>query len=96
MKKRMLIAASLMFVVGAAVGQTEDKLRCIGKPIDSVRVNFISLAEDFLDVTLVADKETLSFFKKKHIPWSLDEDVLVYQTHSYDTIDYLFGRIDTI
>ena len=56
-----------MFVVGAAVGQTEDKLRCIGKPIDSVRVNFISLAEDFLDVTLVADKETLSFFKKKHI-----------------------------
>ena len=44
----------------------------------------------------MSDRHTLSLFKTEHPPLRLSENVLIYQTHSHDTIDHLFSRIRII
>lgn len=99
MKHYLLFAFFLFLVIGESSGQKvyeQNNSHCSGESIDSVYVNFVSLGEDFLNVTLVADKWNLSFFKKKYNSHFLTEDTLIYQTHAFDTIDYLFSRIRII
>lgn len=69
---------------------------CMAQSIDSVHVTFNSLETGLLRVHLMSDRHTLSFFKEEYPPLRHFENLLIYQTHSYDTIDYLFSRIDII
>lgn len=69
---------------------------CVAQSIDSVRVTFTSLEAGLLNVHFTSNRHTLSFFKEEYPPLRHFENVLIYQTHSYDTIDYLFSRIKII
>jgi len=69
---------------------------CKAQPIDSIHVTFVSLGEGPLELHLVSDRYTLSLFKTEYPPLRLSENVLIYQTHSYDTIDLLFSRTKII
>lgn len=69
---------------------------CMAQSIDSVHVTFGSLGAEPLEIHLISDKYTLSLYKTEYPPLRHSENVLIYQTHSYDTIDYLFSRIKLI
>lgn len=72
------------------------KNNCMAQSTDSIHVTFVSLGEGPLKVHLISDRHTLSLFKTEYPYLHLPENVLIYQTHSYDTIDYLFSRIKVI
>ena len=89
--KHLFLLILFVFPVGMLYGQ--NKGNCSSNSIDSVHVRFESLYEDFLDVSFVSDKHTLSLFKTEITP---SPNKLVYRTNNYDTIDYLFSRIRII
>ena len=99
MKNHLFFAFFLFLTIGKIYGQKvfeQNSTHCSGDSIDSVYVNFVSIEENFLNVTLVADKWNLTLFKKKYNSHYLAEDILIYQTNSFDTIDYLFSRVRII
>ena len=69
---------------------------CMAQSIHSVHVTFVSLGEGPLRIHLISDKYTLSLFRTEYPSLRRSENVLIYQSHNYDTIDYLFSRIKII
>ena len=93
MNNKLLIVVLLVFLPWEFYGLRNN---CMAQSIDSIHVTFVSLGEGPLRVHLILDKYTLSLFKTENPPLRRSENVLIYQTHSYDTIDYLFSRIRLI
>ena len=84
----------MILSIGGVYGQHNS---CRGDSIDSVLVRFASLGKNHVDIALMSDKWTLSFLQKVYNPYRQDIDtLLIYQTHNYDTIDYVFNLIRII
>ncbi len=92
--KHCFLLVFLLLSIPNGILHGQEYSNCQGISFDSVRVNFVSLNENILDVSLVSNKHTLSLFGTGAPPRF--ENVLIYQTHAYDTIDYLFSRIKII
>lgn len=83
----------LLFILFIPIGEINGQNECfrLGGNIDSVQVNFISLGE-YLDINVMLKRDAISFVSE----WGEFPNEQIYQTHSYDTIDYLFSRIKKI
>lgn len=90
MNNKLLIVIFLHILLWGFLGLRNN---CLAQSIDSVHVSFVSLGEGPLRIHLISDKYTLSLFKTEYPPLRRSENILIYQTHDYDTIDYLFSRI---
>ncbi len=93
MNNKLLIVVLLVILPWGGFGLRNN---CMAQSIDSIHVTFTSLGEGPLEIHLMSDRHTLSLFKTEHTPLRLSENVLIYQTHSHDTIDHLFSRIKII
>ena len=78
----------LVFLVGKTNGQ--NNIYPSGENIDSICVNFKSFGE-YLDVNVLIKGDRVLIMSD----WG-DENKLIYKTYDYDTIDYLFSRINII
>lgn len=88
MKSKIFFIFFIVASVWKAYGQNDYSHR---NDIDSIRINYISLGE-FLDVNVILKKDIVLFVSN----WGCTNGALIYQTNSQDTIDYLYGHINTI
>lgn len=93
MKNQLLIATILVSFSLQALGQ---EYRCQVQSIDSVRVHYSSFEGGLTKATLSLDRSKLSFSQERKQSARRSEEVLIYQSKNYDTIDYLLGRISII
>lgn len=93
MNNKLLIVVLLVISPWGGYGLRNN---CMAQSIDSIHVTFVSLGEGPLRIHLMSDRHTLSLFKTEYPHLHLSENVLIYQTHSCDTIDYLFSRMKII
>lgn len=78
----------LVFLIGKTYAQ--NTVLPSGEHIDSICVNFKSLSE-FLDVNILINDDRVLITSD----WGGNKKI-IYKTYDYDTIDYLFSRINII
>lgn len=94
MKKIILILALIIVLPWKSHGQGKD---CSYQIIDSVNVRYRALERDnLIDIALRLNRHTLFIDKVLNKPFYAPETQQIYQTHSTDTIDYLYSCIKII
>lgn len=96
--KHKLMFLSILFIGVLHTESYGQENKCACKSFDSVRVEYYSLEEGPLFVTLSLNDNKVSLFKEDvDNPLNrFTKNILIYKTHRTDTIDYLSSWIKTI